>query len=80
MIEDKILVVKPEMGQTAWNNSLPVPLRPLEKVVVVDNQKGVAENYVRVRHGKGDSKRESIFSIMHFTTLTKKKVIWHKTK
>lgn len=72
--EQKILVVKKGLSTKPWNNHLSHPLSDGEKVVVSPNQTRVEKGYVRVRHGRGGVKVESVFSIFHFTTITGKEL------
>ena len=66
----KIIMVSEEVAALSWNKHLPVPLQPKEKVIVDANQDGVAEGYVRIRHG--ETKVKSVFNISHFRHLNGK--------
>lgn len=77
-IKDKILVVRIATANAMWNKHLPNPLGMEEKVIVSSDQTDVDRGYVRVRHGKGTEKVESIFCVRHFKTLSGKEVVFEQ--
>ena len=65
----KIITPTEEVCDQAWNKSLPIPLTKGEKIIVENDQSGVSENYLRVKHGVKGDKVISVFAIRNFTTL-----------
>lgn len=66
MMLENVLVAKDSLARASWNKSLPVPIRELEIITVHENQDGVADTFLRIKHGIKGQETTAIFSANHF--------------